>query len=143
MSLHVCAVIHFAQVHLDRTDACNFLVPLDWSLRLGASEQAVSRHAAAAVPCANDAVLARWCLISPHRLAEAAAYAADLGKAFDGDNATFSSEEMEAFCHHLSRDGKDGVLLWDQRAWELFRIPAGWAHMVVNLQACAKVAWDW
>ena len=136
-------LMHHAQVHLDRTDAINLLVPLDFSLRPGASLDAIRRHAAAAVPCSDAAVFAVWCLISPHRLAEAAAHAADIGKAFDGDNATFSPEEMEAFACHLSRERKDGVLLWRQHAWECFKIPTGWTHMVVNVQACAKVACDW
>ncbi len=107
------------------------------------SLESARKDAAAAVPCSDADGYALWCLISPHRLAEASAHAADIGKAFDGDNAAFSIDEMTAFCRHLSREGKDGVLLWEQRAWELFRVPAGWTHMVVNMQACAKVAWDW
>jgi hypothetical protein len=86
-----------AQVEVARTHLSSLAVPLVCSMPLAVGEEAASQQSAAAVPGSEEVALACWCLVPPCMLEEAAAHAASVGRAFDGDGAAFTRAEMEAF----------------------------------------------
>ena len=122
-------------MHLDGAHGCNLAVELYCS--------ATGPDAAIAVVGSED-VLAYWLVISPDPklLKRAAAHAASIGKAFNGDSPIFTHDDMVEFQNHLGGE-QAGIHVLKQRAGDLVTIPPGWAHAVYNKHACVKLAWDW
>lgn len=44
--------------------------------------------------------------------------------------------------YHIKDEFPDGVIILMQKAHQVVTIPAGWPHMVLNIQPCTKLAWS-
>ncbi len=93
------------------------------------------------------AVLALWCFIRPDSLEEAykviTSKFPDVYKLEDGDLVLIPGHQLsEAQMREFKEAMGEKVVLLEQKGGELVFLPPGWAHCVLMLQSCCKVAHD-